>query len=138
MKTFGRQQSNSLERRCLRSWRVVGCKKLEQVFANAGFLLVDDCVAGAVDQDLRRHHASEGNGLRPELERIRHCERVGMAGNRNQVFRAKHTSLFENAAPHFSESEAVFAKTGNPARGQPVGRAGWLHLALRAAGGQSR
>ena len=89
---------------------MVGGKKLEQVVSDAAFLLVDDCVAGSVDQDLRWHHASEGNRLRPEFERIRHCERVGMAGNRNQVFRAKHTSLFENAAPHFSESEAVFRR----------------------------
>ena len=87
MKTFGRQQSNSRSVDACEAGEWLVAKSLKRWSRMPGFLLVDDGVAGSVDQDLRWHHASEGNGLRPEFERIRHGERVGMAGNRNQVFR---------------------------------------------------
>ena len=87
---------------------MVGGEELEEVVADAGFLLVDDGVAARRRSGLGRHHASKGNSFRPELERIGHGQRVGMAGNRNQIFRAKDTGLFEDAASYLSESQAMF------------------------------
>src|SRR5207302_807354 len=70
-------------------------------------LLEDDRIPTAVDEHLWIDEARQWLHSILELERIRHGERVRMAGHGNQVLRPKHVGLFEDSATHLGQREAI-------------------------------
>jgi hypothetical protein len=86
---------------------VIGGEKFEETIADAGLFLVDDGVAGGVDELIGLDKAGEWNCFAVEFEGVGHGERVGVAGDGDNVFGAKDVGLLENVAANFGESEAV-------------------------------
>ena len=86
---------------------MIRCEELEEMVTQAGFLFVDDRIAGAIDQHLRRYHSCEWDDPGIEFERVGHRERIRVAWNRDEVFRAENAGLFKDAATNLSERETV-------------------------------
>jgi hypothetical protein len=105
------------QRAGLRLRRVIRGEQLEDlvsedgilldVFANSGVLLVDDGIAAAVDEHVGRDHAGERDDFASQLHGIGHSERVGVAGDGDEVFGLEDSSLREDAAADFREGNAV-------------------------------
>ena len=92
--------------------------------ADGGFVLVDDGVAAAVDEHVGFDHAGERDDFAAELHGVGHGERVGVAGDGDEVCGLEDGGLLEDAAADFGEREAVGGGVVVRAGGRPAARAG--------------
>src|SRR5215469_8293809 len=86
---------------------MVGGKQVEEAIADPRLFLVDDGITRAVDENLWLNHPGERYDSSIEFQSVGHAQRIGMAGDRDNVFCSKHLRLFKNFAAHFRECETV-------------------------------
>src|SRR5436190_15081927 len=86
---------------------MVGGEQLEHPLTHGVIFFIHDCVASAVDQDFWINHSRERDNLAVELECVAHRQTVRMAGNRNDIFGSKHTSLLQDLPADLGQREAL-------------------------------
>ncbi len=87
--------------------RMVRGEKFEQTIADALLLFVDDRITSGVDEHVRRDEPRERHNLAFDFQRVRHGQRIGMAGHGNDVLGLKDLCLLENLAADLGKGESI-------------------------------